>query len=94
MQLGKALTNYLFLYADLSIDVPHLKEYLSKTIFYLLSDNCLFPCDLIFLNTEKKNEDGEIEMPLVEEYFSLVANILSLFYNKKFKNWKDVGKFY
>ena len=83
----------MLLYADLSLDVPYLLEYVSTTCFYLLSNNCLSPCNLLFADTNKNNS-GEPGIPLVEEYFSLIASVLILFYNKKFKNWKDVGKYY
>jgi hypothetical protein len=86
--LQSALSKYFINLNDTVIDVPLLSEHLSKLLFELIDNNIISGSDLIFMNAQKKTDGNEDDLPMIDELFRLVANLLVLLYEKKFKSWK------
>ena len=61
--------------------MPLLKEYLPIVIAHLLFTNSLDPKEFVLYNFDKGQEGGEEEeagnIPMFEEYFSLLAYLLA-----------------
>jgi hypothetical protein len=86
--LQSALSKYFINLNDTVIDVPLLSEHLSKLLFELIDNNIISGSDLIFMDVQKKTDGNEDDLPMIDELFRLVANLLVLLYEKKFKSWK------
>jgi hypothetical protein len=86
--LQSALSKYFINLNDTVIDVPLLSEHLSKLLFELIDNNIISGSDFIFMDVQKKTDGNEDDLPMIDELFRLVANLLVLLYEKKFKSWK------
>jgi len=94
--LGQGLTKYMQEYSEQVLDVPLLKEYLPIVIANLLFTNSLDPKEFVLYNFDKGQESGEDEeasnIPMFEEYFSLLAYLLAQLKQKW--SWSEIRKFF
>jgi hypothetical protein len=82
------------IYPEQVLDLPNLKEFMATTIFELVDKEIVDPSQITFYKQpEKSGDDDETDDVMVEDYFTLMAHVLSLYYDKN-RDWAEVKKFY
>jgi hypothetical protein len=83
------------IYPEQVLDLPNLKEFMATTFFELIDKGSVDIVKITFAPPNPSKGEGEDEdsMVMVEDYFILMAHILSHYYDKE-RDWMDVKKFY
>lgn len=83
----KGVNRFIKVLPDQVTDVPKLSQYFARTLFVLLDNQAIEPTDITWYEAQKKKEGEEEDLVYVEEYYRLMAFLLSLFYDK-WQSWK------
>lgn len=89
-EMSKGMSTFLKVVPDLANDYPKLSQYLSHTFLALKDAHAFVISEIVWLEPPK-NED---EVPFVEQYYHLMAELLKLTYTHWEGRWKDVAHFF
>jgi hypothetical protein len=93
-EMGDALSKYAIALTDAVIDIPKLTENFARLLFSLIDKNIIESKDLNFRPQKKVTEDGDEDLPLIDEIFRLMAYFLIQLYEHKYNSWKNVVDYY
>jgi hypothetical protein len=93
--IARGVNRFLKVLPDQVTDVPKLSQYFAKTLFVLLDTQAIEPTDIVFYEAppKKEGEEEEDQEVFIEEYYRMMAFLLSLMYDK-LQSWKKVADYF